>query len=49
MNNETIHNFTIKRRGDHIYDIYVDKKHIASKGSIESVLEELKTIMEENI
>ena len=49
MNNATIHNFTIKRRGDHIYDIYVDKKHIVSKGSIESVLEELKVIMEENV
>ena len=48
MNNETIHNFTIKRRGDHIYDIYIDNKHIASKGSIESVLEELKVIMTEN-
>lgn len=49
MNNTTIHNFTIKRRGDHIYDIYVDKKHIVSRGSVEGVLAELKALMEENI
>lgn len=48
MANKTVHNFTIKLREDHIYDIYVDKKHITSRGSIEGVLEELKTIMEEN-
>lgn len=48
MNNKTIHNFTIKRRGDHIYDIYVDKKHMSSRGSVEGVIEELKTLLEEN-
>ena len=47
MNNKTMRNFTIKRRGDHIYDIYVDKEHIASRGSIEGVIEELKIIMED--
>ena len=49
MNNKTISNFTIKRRGDNVYDIYVNKKHIASRGSIEGVLEELKALMEENV
>ena len=49
MNNKTMRNFTIKYRGDHIYDIYVDKKHIASRGSIEGVIEEIKAFMEENI
>ena len=49
MNNETKHSFTIKRRGDNIYDIYVDKKHITSKGSIDSVLKEIKPLMEENV
>ena len=49
MNNKTIHEFTIKLRGEHIYDIYVDKKHIIAKGCIENVLEELKTLMEENV
>ena len=47
MNNTTIHNFTIKRRGDRIYDIYVDKKHIISKGSVDGVLKELKNLMDE--
>lgn len=46
MNNTTIHNFTIKRRGDYVYDIYMDKKHIVSKGSIDGVLEVLKALME---
>ena len=49
MNNKTMRNFTIKLRGDYIYDIYVNKKHIASRGSIEGVLEELKILMEENV
>ena len=49
MNNKTIHSFTIKRRGDNIYDIYMDKKHIVSRGSIEGALSELKTLMEENV
>ena len=45
MNNETMHNFTIKRRGDYIYDIYVDGNFIISKGSIASVVKELEVIM----
>ena len=48
MNNTTIQSFVVKRRGDHIYDIYVDKKHIVSKGSVESVLEELRILMTED-
>ena len=48
MNNKTIHNFTIKRRGDSVYDIYVDKRHMSSRGSVEGVLEELKILLEEN-
>ena len=48
MNNKTIHNFTIKRRGDHVYDIYVDKKHVVSRGSVDGVIEELKVLMEED-
>lgn len=47
MNNETKHNFTIKRRGDNIYDIYVDGNFIISKGSIASVIKELEVIMYE--
>ncbi len=45
MNNETIHEYKIKLRGDGVYDIYVDDVHMCSKGSFKSVIEELKTIM----
>ena len=48
MNNTTLHSFVVKRRGDYVYDIYVDKKHVSSKGSIESVLEELRILMAED-
>ena len=46
-NNETVHEYKIKHRGDGVYDLYVDKKLMASKGSIESIVEELKIIMDE--
>lgn len=45
MNNKTIHNFTIKLRGDNVYDLYVDHTWYASKGSYQSVLNELEKIM----
>ena len=47
MNNETIHEYKIKLRGDKIYDIYVDGKLMSSKGSIDSATAELKVIMAE--
>ena len=46
MNNSTIHNFTIKLRGDNVYDLYVDKRWIASRGSYLNILDELKKVME---
>ena len=46
MNNKTIHNFTIKLRGDHVFDLYVDGALYTSKGSYIYVLSELKKIME---
>ena len=46
MNNSTVHNFTIKLRGDGVYDLYVDKKWVVSRGSQASILDELKAIME---
>ena len=49
MNNKTVHNFTIKLREDRIYDLYLNGKYIISRGSHEGILEELKTIMEENV
>ncbi len=47
MNNETIYRFEIKRRGDDVYDLYVNNKLMASKGSIDSVIAELNIIMYE--
>lgn len=44
MNNETIKRFdiTIKLRGDNVYDLYIDGKWIASRGSYENILDEVK-------
>jgi hypothetical protein len=47
MNNATIHEYTIKRRGDGVYDIYLDDVYLCSKGSYKSVLQELEPIMKE--
>lgn len=49
MNNTTKMEWKIKMRFDNVYDLYLNGKHIASRGSHEGILEELKTIMEENI
>ena len=46
-NNETIREFTIKRRGDGVYDVYLDDVYICSKGSFKSVIKELESIMVE--
>ena len=46
MNNKTVHNFTIKLREDHVYDLYIDGKWVLSRGSHENMLDELKTIMD---
>ena len=43
MNNKTIHEFTIKLRGDNVYDLYVDDQWIASRGHYENILEEIRT------
>jgi hypothetical protein len=47
MNNETVYRFEIKRRGDDVYDLYVNNKFMVSKGSIDSVIAELNIIMYE--
>ncbi len=46
MNNKTVHNFTIKRRGDNVYDIYVDGRWVVSRGTYEAVLDDLRKIMD---
>ena len=42
MNNKTIHEFTIKLRGDNVYDFYVDDQWVASRGHYENILEEVR-------
>lgn len=44
MNNETIKKFniTIKLRGDNVYDLYLGDKWIASRGSYEHILDEVR-------
>ena len=45
MNNKTKHNYLIKFRESGVYDLYVDKKWVVSRGSYQSMLEELKNII----
>lgn len=47
MNNSTIHNFTIKLRGDNVYDLYVNGKWMASRGHYLNIVDELKKIMKD--
>ena len=42
MNNKTIHEFTIKLRGDNVYDLYVDDQWVASRGHYEKILDEVR-------
>lgn len=49
MANKTVHNFTIKLREDHVWDLYLNGKWIVSRGNYENILAELKTLMEENV
>jgi hypothetical protein len=49
MANKTVHDFTIKLREDRVYDLYLNGEWIASRGSYENILKELKTLMEENV
>ena len=46
MNNETIKKFsiTIKLRGDNVYDLYLDDKWIASRGSCNGIVDEVKNL-----
>ena len=49
MNNETIKRFdiTIKLRGDNVYDLYMNGKWVASRGSHESILDEARSAIKE--
>lgn len=51
MNNETVKEFNIKikLRGDNIYDLYVNKEHVASRGSYRGIVEEINKAMEREL
>lgn len=51
MNNETIKKFdiTVKLRGDNVYDLYLDGKWIASRGSCENILDEARNVIKESL
>ena len=42
MNNKTVEEIKIKRRGDGVYDIYFNKEWIASRGTYIGAFEEIK-------
>lgn len=46
MNNKTIERIEIKKRGDNVYDIYVNKEHIGYAGSFAIAIEKLNEYME---
>lgn len=51
MNNETIKKFNIviKLRGDNIYDLYIGDEWISSRGSYESVLDDVQSEMKRSL
>lgn len=51
MNNETIKKFniTIKLRGDNVYDLYLNGEWIASRGSCDNILEEVKNEIKKSL
>ena len=50
MSNKTVERIEIKKRGDNVYDIYVNKEHIGYAGSFVAAMEKLNEYIErENI
>lgn len=51
MNNETKKRFdlTIKLRGDNVYDLYVNNKWVASRGSYENILDEAREAIKKSL
>lgn len=51
MNNETIKRFdiTIKLRGDNVYDLYIGNNWIASRGSCENILDEVRNEIKKSL
>lgn len=50
-NNETVKKFdiTIKLRGDNVYDLYIGGKWIASRGSCENILDEVRNELRKSL
>ena len=46
MNNMTVERIEIKKRGDNVYDIYVNKEHIGHAGSFVAAMRKLNEYME---
>ena len=51
MNNETIKkfNFTVKLRGDNVYDLYMDGHWINSRGNSEGISDAIKRVMDDSL
>lgn len=51
MNNETIKRFdiTIKLRGDNVYDLYHNGKWVASRGSGEKIVDEVRDVVRSSL
>lgn len=48
MNNKTVHKYTIKLRGDNVYDLYVDDVWTVSRGHYDNILEDIRTIIKQD-
>jgi hypothetical protein len=48
-NNTTVEKIEIKRRGDNVYDIYVNKVHIGQAGNYLKALDVLKEYFESGV
>ena len=51
VSNETIKKFdiTIKLRGDNVYDLYIDGNWMASRGSCETILDEVRNAVKKSL
>ena len=51
MNNSTIKRFdiTIKLRGDHVYDLYFNDIWVASRGSADKIIDEVRNVVRESL
>ena len=46
MANKTVKKIVLKLREDRVWDLYIDDQWVLSRGSHDSILEELKKIMD---